>query len=566
MGYSLSDVNYVMAFARAIKSFPGLDKYKNDVQQIKDNEGYFEEKFAQCFNSIEKMSTASGNNLDIVNPIMEGYAELKENLEDIHQFTKRLLADKELMDREPFLKAYVGSIKFMLDRGLSDEANSHDYMGEDAFNITAFLWDQFEKLPTGAEYAAMEEPNKSTADKILEFMNANKDYYEFFDIVDKAVMENPGKVAEDKVYAQLDNNTIRLKTAAEGMANTSKADIIKFFKDTGNTKWLERLAGDLYDNEKHGPDKIPQQLEHRRLQLGNNLNPREAVLLESVSAQVKIMFKDAQGAGAEWENLPEGYRNLAITAKAMADECTKRAKEGFKSIRDKEEFFREMGERASKFNKEINDIKDPTNLNADESRAMANYARPLFMLGHAQCGCFNLLAKEGEKFNLREVAQSPDFKEQFKEFYNMMKNTGSGYAFHKNSKEYTNLMNTAKVVAELCDKESLNEVQKKALGDCYSKLSKVCQEYLTDRKITVKNTEVGEDRFAGALGILNLVDPANGERVRNAAETIRRKAVSFDSIKERAHTKGEAKAAKDAGKKAPAKKAPEKNAPLGRRI
>lgn len=43
----------------------------------------------------------------------------------------------------------------------------------------------------------------------------------------------------------------------------------------------------------------------------------------------------------------------------------------------------------------------------------------------------------------------------------------------------------------------------------------------------------GEDRFAGALAILKMVDPERAEQIRNAANQKRKKEISYESLLKR---------------------------------
>ena len=99
------------------------------------------------------------------------------------------------------------------------------------------------------------------------------------------------------------------------------------------------------------------------------------------------------------------------------------------------------------------------------------------------------------------------------------------------------MMKSAEAVSKLNKKESLNEKEMKLYTDCMEKLKKNTMNYLSEKKMENKKTEVGEDRFAGAMGILNLIDPINGEGKLRHASQIRGRHISLDDIKKRADEK-----------------------------
>ena len=548
MGISIQDLNFTLGLTNNLSSFPGLAKYKNDLQQLFDNRELGERALGDASENCSNLEHISGVKQNLINPDYKDYGEVEEYLTDTLSLTKKLLADKELMEKEPFLKSYLGLYKTMIERSFSDSIDANDHYADDTLGSAIFFLDQFEKLPTGEQYANMSPEMKATADKITAFMDAYKDYYDFKGQIDKAIVEKPTSINEAKYKETQDMKLGKLQETVLRLSETPMAEMDTFFRNTGNSYGLKNQLNMLYDDKKHNLSTAAEQLTTRRLGVVKHMTPEENRLIASVGGQIKSIIGTAFGAGAKIDDLPGEAKDLTKELSDLGKECTKKVSEGFESEEAKNNFIKEVGEKTANYFKRIVEV-DISNLTQEESFAMGNIVGDLRRNEANAAGALNLIQKAGKNVENVEQAKEPDFKTRFNQFYNMMKSTGDGYFMHKNSKEYTNMMNVAKVVSELSEKEPLNDIQRKTLGEQYGKLSKATQEYLTDRKIGSKSTEVGEDRFAGALGILNLVDPENGERVRAKAEAKRGKSVKFEDINKRAESKVKGKEKKAEAKK-----------------
>jgi hypothetical protein len=537
MSIALEDINHCMSLTKNLANFPGLEKYQNDIQILVDNQDFANNMVGAAKDGAFVVEHASGLTRNILNPENEYYNDVKEYLSDSLSFAKRLLADKELMDKEPFLKAYVGNYKTILDRSFSDSLDANDIYSDNIMNITTIIKDQFDHLPTGEEYRQMTGTVKKTADKILGYLEANREYYDFKGQADRAIIERPAAFSEQKFKESQDMKLGKLHEAAIALSETSEAEMSEFFEKTNNNDELRTAMRLLYEDEKHTTKIAAQQLGERRLGVIKNLTPEESRQLDDYASQVKGIFGTASGLGASIDDLPDEFKKLAGEIKDLGKQCSDKLKEGFSSVSQKNEFFKDLGEKTAQFARKCEEASAPEQLSRSENMAMENIITALNINARYEEGALGKAVKQAENISNVDKVLDPGFKEQFKQCYEMMKKTGGGSFLHRNSKEYTDLMNTAKVVAELSDKEPLSDMQLKALGENYGKLSKVTQNYLTDRKIGNKSTQIGEDRFAGALGILNLVDPEKGEQIRERAQDIRGKEVSFNDIYKRAADK-----------------------------
>jgi len=540
----IQDLNTVISLYRNLAAFPGLEKHKTELEDLKETSKFAQDYMGKILGETLEVEQSSGIKLNPLSP--EQSETAKKKMEDSLKATKKILADKELMEKEPFLKGYLNMYKMQLGRALSDRDEALDYYVDDATYIFTFLSDQFEKLPTGQEYRQMPEHTKQTADKILDFIYAYTDCYDFPGMVQKAVRENPAAISEEKYLQTADQKLEKLQKATQRMADIPRDDVKQFFLDTGNKYSVKKNVDMLYGDKKHNPQKAAEQISDRRRQLKSYMTPEEARLLENFGGQVKGILGIAFGMGALPEHLPQSHKELTEGMIKLGTDCRQKLKDGFGSNAEKQEFFKNLGSQTRAFCEAFDHVNVPDDLDEDQQRALINITRELRENARTDVGALSQALRKEETLTNATRAMEPEFGRQLKQFYDMMRDTGSGYIGHKNSPEYTKMMDTIKTVAELSGKNPLNDVQREALGRSYGKLSEVCRAYLTDKKIGKKGTEVGEDRFAGALGILHLVDQENAERVRSAAQTKRKTAVTFEGLKERAEEKANARLQREA--------------------
>ena len=123
-------------------------------------------------------------------------------------------------------------------------------------------------------------------------------------------------------------------------------------------------------------------------------------------------------------------------------------------------------------------------------------------------------------------------------FLDMMEDTGSGYLFHSDSSEYDKMMQTLRAVKQLSGKVPLNDYEMKTYADSCANIAKVCTDYLDrEQKLKKQRSDTGSDRFDGALGILNLMDPEAADRIRMKAGEKRGKRIRWEDLNEKAAEK-----------------------------
>lgn len=227
-----------------LKKFPGLEKYQREIEDLKAA-GEFAEGYQKALDgNTLGVEQVSGMKLNLLNSEQADIA--KDWLEDSLKDVNKIMADKELMEKEPFLKSYLSTYKMQMNRAFSDRDDAHDYYADDTVCIVTSITDQFDKLPTGQEYQKMPENIKQAADKLMNFMEAYSDCYEFQGQVQNAVEQNPGAISDAEYLQAADQKMKKLQEATQRIAETPKKDVVQFFKDTENASYIERNIKLLY--------------------------------------------------------------------------------------------------------------------------------------------------------------------------------------------------------------------------------------------------------------------------------------------------------------------------------
>ena len=517
MQLTIQNLNSLYGLYGALKDFPGLEKYQRELENLKAASEFAQEYIPEQVANTMEVEQASGIKFNLLNPEQADVANewLKNSLKDV----EKIMADKELMDKEPFLKAYLNTYKMQMNRAYSDRDDALDYYADDTAHIMIFIMDQFDKLPTEQEYQEMPENIRQTADKLINFMEAYSDCYEFQGQIQNEVEQNPWAISDEKYRQAADQKMKKLQEATQSIADIPKDAVGKFYTETGNTYRIRSNVNRLYDDKKHSPGKAAEQIAGRRKQLQSHITPVEARLLENFSGQVKGILGTAFGMGDEPEKLPQPHRKLTERIINLGKACRQKLEEGFQSEAEKLDFFKDLGEQTKAFCVGVDQAPpDRKNLTKEQNSALEGITDEFRKNAAWDIGALAQAMKMGTKIRNAERIADPEFADQIRQLCDKMQVTWAVDSGYKNSPEYTKMMNTAKVVtelvAELAGKSPLNGVQRDALGDSFGRLSKDCQAYLAKAGIGKKGREVGEDSFNYAFELLNLVDKESAERVR----------------------------------------------------
>ncbi len=540
MGISVQEINYAIALSRTIPKFPGLDNNNESVKFLVNNKHIIEDLFDEAILNGENVETNSGLHHDTIIKSAPHYRNLEQYFTQLQIAVKYLLEDKELMKKEPFLGSYLELYKSVLDRAVSDKPEAEDIYNENTMGIAAVLLDTFNmNMPTTSDYNKLDDNGRKVADAIMAYMKAFSEYANFAEFGDKAMEKDPAKFKDENYKKALIEKVEKLKEATVNLGKITKDEMKQFCRNTKNTDKIDTALDDLYDNKKHDFSVAIEQLDNKIKYMNKGFSDEEIKLFENFSARIEDTIKSCEGAGSGIEYLLEGVRkDIALDMKRLGEQCKEKLEQGFDSPEEKRAFILNVANVIKHYDELYDSDKmDVSKLDENQSRAYEMICKRFATDTLKKTGPMYQFMKAGESIEIQEKALKKDFKQNFAGFCKMFTETGVGYKFHKNSKEYNDLYKNVKNLAKLLALDPPSEMQRKAISDSFDKISKSARKYLTEQKMGIKKTEVGENRFEAALGILKMVDPVNAEMVRERAEGIRGVSIKFEDLEARMREK-----------------------------
>ena len=591
----LSNVqNYIDLFV-ALNVFPGLGKYREqingNVEQAYILSGSGDNYLLKLMQGGEKIDTASDANARYLNPEDDNVKLVTDSLKESKELTETMLADKDLVEKEPFLVSCLKVYDTLVSRGLSDGYGANLHMEDKSTAFIFLLINRFtEKIPSAQDLEAIREKSPeayAAGMKVMDLFNAYAECYALSD----GNEDEPDHIASIK---REDEKLKKLEKAFEELKNIEKDSLTEFFKEGGkkspeqDSKGLEseleielrtrrralkELSGEErarkiqslrdkaandrqireerrieeagsfvedYHSEDHrySAEAFIADIEARRQQLRGYMSREEAMVLTAYVAEVGGAIKDMGSHGMDFNKLPAPYNEDVKRIKDLTDSCKKKLKDGFASPEEKEEFFEELVSESKEYSGKTNMLKylvqDKSGYSKEQIRAVRAYMEPLAEYIDTKHSAVNKAEQLVKQRKLLEKARDEIFIHNMGKMYEMMEETKEGYLFHTNSREYKNMMDCLKIVKDLGGRKELSEQQKNKLTENYGKISELCGKYLNEDKLKNKqSSDTGKDRFAGALGILKLVDPEKADALKKTAEEKRRKKIKWDDLKKR---------------------------------
>ncbi len=197
--------------------------------------------------------------------------ELPNGLDMTSQAVKRMLGDKELMQNEPMLRAYLSYAASQFRNAELERDDSTGYMSEVATGVCSMLAGQFTRLPTGAglEQLRQNDPGAyEVAEAIMDYLNAHAEY----------CAPDEGNEADPAVQkAEMLRKTEKLQNAAQRFADLGKDRVLDFYRKTGNGDHLDYLRRAAFDNPEDNAFDAVHQLERERRLMEQGLSRDEAL-------------------------------------------------------------------------------------------------------------------------------------------------------------------------------------------------------------------------------------------------------------------------------------------------
>ncbi len=550
--YSIATFGIFQSLMSVLYNWEGLWKYRDDINKLiviwddqlnKDIMGTLTKGIVNL--EYPALDLPNGFKNGSINEDIARSGQ--EAMDSSLKLVQKMLKNDRLSKRQPFLYEYLRYYEIQMRRYTSDKENALDHMSDETFIISTFIFEQIEHMPTSA--MLKNDPDlQPVSEKFINYFKAYNDYYDFTFRLENTSLATMAKLDENKYLNAMDKKLERLQKAGEEVASIPYETMEKFFQKTDNTTNLNQVLHGVYLSDKHhNLSTASANISLRREQLQKNMTNEEVVFLSNFSAQFDGITNDAFGADYEIKNMAEPYKGWVEEMQQLSKACKSKTEEGFQSYEEKSEFFQNLAKKSQTFLENLKNVNvnDPEFIDKikksmageDPKIIKAAVESTCFLLGDYpkmgkdNFGMMNRAIYMGEKMAFAEKSKEPEFQEKLLNYYDMM--NGSWRLFG-DSKEYKNMMSELKTFTELTGKKELNNMEKRALAESAQKISNACQKYLSNGRMKEQITKAGKDRFAGALGILNLVDPKKAEEIRAAASQRRRTPVSLQELEERA--------------------------------
>ncbi len=592
---TLSNVQNFIDMFFSLNVFPGLDKYR---ETIDDNSAQAhilsvspDNYLLKLMHGSERIDTASDSNARYLNPEDQNVKLVTDSLIASKKLTDEMLADENLIEKEPFLASYLRVYDTLVSRGLSDVNGANLHMEDKSTAFIYLLINRFSgKIPSSQDLEAIRVNSPEVYEagmKVMDFFNAYaecyalpegnedepdpieslkredeklkklEDAFKELKKVDKenlkAFFKESVKKDPDQISKGLESRLeVELQTRRRALAELNEQERdqrIHSIKDklandrrVADEKLIEDAAivvEDFHGDGRYGADAFISDIQARRQQLRGFMTREEAMVLSAYVAEVGGAIKDNASHGMDYRELADPFNNDVKRIKDLSDSCKQKLKDGFASPEEKEEFFEDFVHENKEFSRKAGLLKHldqaKSGYSEEQIRAARAYMEPLAEYVDTKHSAVNTAAKMVEQRKLLEKARDKVFNYNLTKLYDMMEETKEGYLFHTNSDEYKNMMACLKTVKDLGGREDLSEQQKNKLTENYGKISELCGKYLNEDKLkNDQSSDTGKDRFAGAMGIIKLVDPQKADALKRTAQEKRHKQIKWDDLKKRA--------------------------------
>ena len=536
-------VSRYMVYHSAIQNTPWLlDGKRNDgIEKMSEPVAMFDSNIlkikARTFGiksaTETKIQLLDVNDADIIGSYLKTSGE----------FVSGLMRDTDLMSRQPFLKAFTRMYHLELEKALSAEDGSLSHIKEPGYSMMTGLFNQIKKVPSEDELNTLREQDPgayAASRKVMALFNAFVEMEEEKVNFKNLSYEELSGDHADVIRARMDRKLADFEHAVREFSQTPTDDIKHFYEHLGALgNDMDIQLGIINDDEKAKPAVVIADIEDKRRLLENGVLPDEVAFIREFAAEMESSF-GSKRLGEKAAGTVPPYKELLEELAALAEEGKRKLENGFESSQDKMDLFKRMGTACKNLKNATAELKDKGDLPKPEgadNRAWI-YTRgvieSVWEFGTYKQGASYEAERRAGGLLMYDKMKDSEFKTQFDNFLAMMEDTGDGYLFHTNSREYTKMMDTLRTVKKLSEKEELTGFEINSLAENGANISKVISDYIgQDKKLRKQKTDTGKDRFDGAMGILKLVDPQKAEKFREKAEQKRGKRVTWKEIDDR---------------------------------
>ncbi|MCR5177459.1 MAG: hypothetical protein K6C95_00580 [Lachnospiraceae bacterium] len=518
------------------KTIPGLSKYKKDIESLD-----FSLLAPACYcpedlPGSKTILTASGETLRLFSDSVQ--KTLEPAVRQYHDVAEKILADRELMEQQPVLGAYLQVIREYTDNSLSDRPDALDSWNSP---IRKFQIDEASRRQDIPFFEKDDFPSVNFYPKYA-FLKGSAELFEM-EKAGSASRNDPYMYNESAWSTEISRKANDLENSLIIMQNNYRVDSESF--SLQDLKKVKESLGSVAAN--YGSGHTPDAIYLRTVTFDT---AKDAV------KEIKRLCPEKDDAGKlspEAQKLINGFRDLENWYRGpfLAGMDAKQVQQRGELLCDD----------VKKLLTDLTAYRDNASKNVtDRTEKQLMDRLDQIVQGHDLA---SLAARVDEQYHLENKVRGAELSEKLTPFYEMMKDTKEGWFGHGNSREYRNMMSTLEKVISLSKRAEaainnpavspLNAGERKALGTYLGELDKACEAYLKGKE-KERSTQTGKDRYAGALGVLNLIDPDKADKYIRAANEVRKTKISFKQLTDTAEEKREERKKRDRTKQAAAMK------------
>ena len=518
--------------------FPHLMKYKARIDALQTD------PIQEAFRDDPAKSVYVGSNgLRITKQGEEASRKAEPFLREYLNLISEIRRDNPDKQYSP-LDSYLFAVQTHLRNSLSDFGDALDPLKTETGALQHTLLSSIRRVP--AKWELERTPNSELTARTFEQLAEAAHVLGYKQETRRQLSINPS-FTDDQGYQTGYSNSIRL--AAESAGKMSAAEKHTTIDTMMHLTGIDQMAPPKpaefktrFTSALHGTSDAARSEGERLLAAQrDNIPPEISTFLREVWTSINRAKHEAgvlrpeHTAGTAAEILQE--------MNEVEEICRDTLQNGFDDDDERSEFVEDMTKRVSALGRRIEHynttdyITDMDGASGIEQQKLQAGKQLMDTISGNFLSDQGLMKRAEQISAERKVQQTVYGKgltERMSSFYEMMLDTGSGYWRHKNSKEYEDMLKSIEKTLELSKRtDELSDVEQMALQTNLKEVENACKLYLAD-KTSKRSSETGKDRFAGALGILEMLNFEEADKIRQKASAAQKKQISFDELTGRA--------------------------------
>lgn len=516
--------------------FPGLASYKSQIDSLD-----FDAIQAALDHDPDMTSVFSGGGLNVAK---SGDAAAEAAAPHIQKYLDviRTIREKEseYLKQEPLLSDYLSALQDHTERSLSDREDALDPYRTQLGGLHHRLLSMIDRIPTRDEMA-----DDQSASYVFDTIGKTAKFFGYETEVLKQLVTDPDTLDQATYNA---NMSARLKDVIDSLEDVhrefmrpanSNHDLMKKFCAKASNADMDRFFKDFYhQTNRYSMRAIVSDLKDIQTSLDRyGTSVADCIMLQEAK---NVVHEVREVVGVDYERLEsKTAKDIAEKLYSVDHFCQEYiGSYGFHrntAFPFMQNVLHQVKDLAPQYQPFGDQNQDPKFKDCDVLlRRVNDRITP-------EHGLESRVSAYAEQMKKPRRLINSDIKGRIEPFYEMMKNTKSGWLGHSNSKEYQAMMNSIESVMKIIDKpgfnpDSMSELEIKKFNANIKEVERTCKIYLED-KIKERKTETGKDRYAGAVGILEAINPEAAEKVMQDSAAARKKPVTLRELEERATKK-----------------------------